>query len=154
MLWILLFGIIWWINMSHVSYDAFHFSWKSLQYCKQICSRQPAPRWMSVWESGDAEYFRTAIFRGSYTFRIARIETFNWHSGCQGTGFFFFFFLPSVHRLTIKTLIINDDSFGRLLFMNHTFILVTFIIVALFCDSKQSHYSSPTMCWVKLFLKQ
>ncbi len=49
---------------------------------------------MSVWGSGDAEYFRAAIFRGSYTFRMARIETFSGRSGCQGTGLFLFF-LPS-----------------------------------------------------------
>lgn len=62
---------------------------------------------MSVWGSGDAEYFRAAIFRGSYTFRMARIETFSGRSGCQGTGLFLFF-LPSFTSWQLS--LINDDS--------------------------------------------
>lgn len=63
---------------------------------------------MSVWGSGDAEYFRAAIFRGSYTFRMARIETFSGRSGCQGTGLFF---PPFPHQLTVVIFdTVCDDS--------------------------------------------
>lgn len=44
----------------------------------------------------DAEYFRAAIFRDSYTFRMARIETFNGCSGCRGTCLILFSLLPSL----------------------------------------------------------
>jgi len=64
---------------------------------------------MSVWGTGDAEYFRAAIFRCRYTFRMARIETFSGRSGCQGTGLFFWFIPRFLHQLTVSSLS-SDDS--------------------------------------------
>lgn len=71
-------------------------------------SKVAAPHSMSVWGSGDAEYFRAAIFRGSYTFRKARIETFNGHSRCQGAVFFFFSTLPSPVDSFLWSLMMTD----------------------------------------------
>ena len=79
---------------------------------------------MSVWGSGDAEYFRAAIFRGSYTFRMARIETFSRRSQCQSTGRFSFSFFPPLSFFISRQFYLWSMAMAYLdffLFLNHLF---------------------------------